>query len=64
MLAHAYDVALRVALVRGSCALSLALTELLHHSEVRFLGRRLERRPGWRHLDEPDLSQGCGCYWI
>ena len=38
MLAHALDVVSYV-LIRGSCALRLALTELLHHPEMRFLGR-------------------------
>ncbi len=42
MLAHALDIVSH-ALVRGSCALRLFLAELLHHSEMCFLGRRLER---------------------
>ncbi len=43
MLAHAHDVALRDALVKD--AYGLALTELLHHSEMCFLGRGLDRSP-------------------
>ncbi len=38
MLAHAHDIVSHV-LVRGRCALILALTELLHYSEMCFLGR-------------------------
>ncbi len=45
MLAHALDVGLRAALVRDAYLLCLALTELLHYSEVCFLWRRLERGP-------------------